>query len=406
MKKLRFLVILILVLMLSACGPAAPVATPTATQTGVQPTPTGPQVESVVNKEMTLSFAFGERKGVYSGEIQNDLPHGTGVFTSRNEDGVDWTYEGGWEDGHHAGAGKTVWSNGYMDEGMYKDDYLNGEGRTYKDNKLLYEGEYTDDEYDGQGTLYNQHGDVIYSGSFDTGFLDESAADRKARLTPFKKQCVSMSYKDMMNGGDQLEGAKIKVTGTISETYDEDKGDEEWFEFYMYIGNKKDDYVGVDYILSTGEKTFKEGDKVTMWGTLVSIYTDTDGSKEYTYPYFEAYSVEAAKEPVKTPAPTKAPVKTPAKTAAPSQSIVNAWICQQGQYTSVYSFESNGTYTGYFADDMGDFSESGRYSVSGSTIYFYPDGSESYSLSYRLSGSKLTLTYGDGSSFTHVIYEP
>ncbi|MFZ5974748.1 MAG: hypothetical protein ACOYU3_04990 [Bacillota bacterium] len=401
MKKLRFLFAFILVFMLSACGQAPPTASPVMTQ---QPSPSGPAVENVTNKKMTLTFAFGEREGTYSGDVVNDLPHGNGVFTTLNTEGVNWTYEGGWENGHLSGNGKTVWSDGYVIEGTYKNDRLNGTGRTYQDNALVYEGNYKDDEYDGQGTLYDMHGNTLFAGTFENGYLVESAADRKARLDTFKKQCVAMPYSDFMDAGKtkQLIGAKVMITGTITEIYKEDKGDEEYFEFWMAADDVEKNLVGIDYILSKGEAKLKEGTRVTMWGTFEELYTFTDDGKKYTEPYFNAWSVEAAPEPT----PTKTPVKTPVKTAAPTKSIVNTWICQQGQYTSIYTFNKNGTYEMYAYDNQGDYSEAGKYTAKNGNLRLGPYQSEYYNLKYKFSGSKLILTYPDGESFTYVVYEP
>jgi hypothetical protein len=186
MKKLRFLFIFILALMLGACGLAAPAAT----QAGIEPTLSGSAVQTVANKKMTLTFALGEREGTYTGETVNGLPHGSGIFISSNTKNVSWTYAGGWENGHFSGNGKTVWSDGYVMEGVYKNDLLNGEGRTYQNtNNLIYEGNYKDDEYDGRGTLYDMHGNIVFAGTFENGYLVESAADRKARLDTFKAMC-------------------------------------------------------------------------------------------------------------------------------------------------------------------------------------------------------------------------
>ncbi len=102
----------------------------------------------------------------------------------QNEGGLDWTYEGGWANGHFEGAGKTVWSDGYVMEGPKRPPRR---GRPeLEGNRLVHEGNYAEDEHDGKGTFYNLYRDVIYSGAFSNGFLDESAADRKAE--PFKKQ--------------------------------------------------------------------------------------------------------------------------------------------------------------------------------------------------------------------------
>lgn len=395
-------------LMLSACGPGNPAAT--TSPAGAQPSPSVMGAETVTDKKMTLSFAFGTREGIYSGEIASGLPQGQGVFTTQNAEGKDWTYEGHWENGHFSGMGKSIWNSGWTEEGTYKNDYLNGEGREYAGNKLLYEGNFKDGERDGQGTLYDWYGTVIFGGTFENGFIVESAEQRKARLDPFKSECVTMAYKDFMEKSKQLAGAKVKLSGTIQKVYQEDKGDEEYYDVWIAIDNEKDAYGSVYYMLSKGEAGFKQGEHVTVWGTFRNLYTytDTGDGKQYTEPCFDAFSIEAAAAPTPAPTPVKTPAPTPKKTAASSQKLVNGWICQQGDYTAVYEFKANGTYTGYFSDEMGDFSEEGTYKADSKTIYLDPEGetNETYDLSYKFSGSKLILTYGDGESFTFKVYEP
>ena len=46
-------------------------------------------------KEMTLNLSYGDRTGTYYGDVnEQGVPHGQGKFTSENEDGEKWTYEG------------------------------------------------------------------------------------------------------------------------------------------------------------------------------------------------------------------------------------------------------------------------------------------------------------------------
>lgn len=77
------------------------------------------------NNEITLDLAYGERTGTYTGETNDTgLPHGQGKFTSKNENGEKWTYEGEFKNGHFDGEGKTTWDSGIEEIGTYKDDVI------------------------------------------------------------------------------------------------------------------------------------------------------------------------------------------------------------------------------------------------------------------------------------------
>lgn len=100
-----------------------------------------------VGQEITISFEFGDRTGLYIGEYDgNDRPHGYGVFSSERTDGTKWTYSGQWEHGHWNGYGSTVWEDGQIYAGEYSNDYVSGYG-TYN----LSGGEYAIGECDDSG---------------------------------------------------------------------------------------------------------------------------------------------------------------------------------------------------------------------------------------------------------------
>lgn len=97
MKKIGlFMAVMILVLSFTACG----------------------------KKTITLNLSFGDREGQYTGEMKNDLPHGTGKFKSTNSNGGSWVYEGEFVNGHFEGEGKTKFDNGTIEMGTYKNDVL------------------------------------------------------------------------------------------------------------------------------------------------------------------------------------------------------------------------------------------------------------------------------------------
>lgn len=79
----------------------------------------GNRTGTVENKEMTLSLPYGERDGIYSGDIVEGIPDGYGKFETKNDEGTSWVYEGYFSAGIFEGEGRTEWENGQVQTGMY-----------------------------------------------------------------------------------------------------------------------------------------------------------------------------------------------------------------------------------------------------------------------------------------------
>lgn len=75
-------------------------------------------------KEITLNLAYGSRTGTYTGDMLDGIPHGSGKFATKNPEGVSWTYEGEFKNGHFEGQGKTTWTDGQIEIGTYKNDVI------------------------------------------------------------------------------------------------------------------------------------------------------------------------------------------------------------------------------------------------------------------------------------------
>lgn len=255
----------------------------------------GNKGQSVKNETMTLSLASGQETGTYTGQLVQGLPQGEGVFTvAATKNKIAWTYDGNWEKGHFQGAGETTWEDGFVQEGNYQDDLLNGQGKEYLDeNQLVYEGNYTEGKYDGQGTLYNYYGDVIYQGPFAMGYYNETAAERKTRLDPFKAQASELSYTEIYDNANNQTGKKVKLTGRVYQVYENYENQQYYCDFLMDLNDDPNQMVQVYYRLNSGEKPLVENQMVTVWGTVEYLYTYTsDSGKEYTVPNVEAWSVE------------------------------------------------------------------------------------------------------------------
>ena len=75
---------------------------------------------------MYASFSFGLRQGEYTGKIKNGYFDGSGVFTSKNDSGIAWTYTGDFLNGEFHGNGRTEWEDGNIDDGKYEYGYFVG----------------------------------------------------------------------------------------------------------------------------------------------------------------------------------------------------------------------------------------------------------------------------------------
>ncbi|AFA49767.1 MORN repeat-containing protein [Acetobacterium woodii] len=253
----------------------------------------GDKTEAVKNQKLTLSLAFGEESGTYSGDLVKDLPQGTGSFTVTDDNEGAWTYQGAWDKGHFKGFGETTWEDGFAQKGNYQDDLLNGQGEESLNGKLLYAGNYTDNRYDGQGILYNYNGEVIYDGDFDMGYYNETANQREARLNPFKAQATEMPYTKIVEEATNKTGEKIKMTGRIYQVYENYENQQYFCDFIMDVNDDPNQMVQVYYRLNTGENPFVEGQMVTVWGTVEYLYTySSEGGAQNSIPNVEAWSVE------------------------------------------------------------------------------------------------------------------
>ena len=240
-------------------------------------------------QEITIVFDFGERVGVYSGEIRGGLPHGTGTFSTKNPEGTSWVYEGEWDMGHLQGEGTTTFETGLKETGWYENDYLSGQGSIYQQDQLLFEGEFVLNNPNGQGTRYSYCGEVIYTGMFTEGFIDETEQARRQRVGQFKQGCETPDY-DALNESAQNTGSlRAQVSGTVYYAYEMD---EDGYESSFFLELAGGNMVYVAYQLSVGEAPVTTGKKVSVWGIADYVYTyETEAGEQASIPMIEAWDV-------------------------------------------------------------------------------------------------------------------
>lgn len=176
--------------------------------------------------KITLTFAFGERTGTYTGDMSNGVPNGQGKFTTKNSDGQKWTYEGEFKNGHFEGEGKTTWRNGQMQIGTYKNDVIvpmsgdeikglfsNPENLKYHYVEIIGKV-FTEPEYNEDGVCIQMFAD--YKNSENNTIVCIADHDFKVDVGDYVKVAGIV---DEPVTGKNLLGGKVTAPSVIAEKY-------------------------------------------------------------------------------------------------------------------------------------------------------------------------------------------
>lgn len=153
------------------------------------------ETETVVQMTYIVKMPDVIREGKYTGEVQNSVPHGYGLFVTQNSSGTHWHYIGEWVDGEMHGQGGQYWENGQSHVGTFEQNallcgymYQNTTQNVWINYEPNEHGCYTAIEYraDGSpyfeccinpetgsyhiGTAYAKSGKVFFSGEIGEGF--------------------------------------------------------------------------------------------------------------------------------------------------------------------------------------------------------------------------------------------
>ncbi len=120
---------------------------------------TGDMVDGSFHGQGDYRFANGDR---YSGAWQHGLQHGIGTYR--------WTdgniYVGEWMNGQRHGYGTITWADGSDYSGDWQHDKRQGQGIMTWADGTRYEGAWVDGNMHGAGILYDNHGAIIYQGTW------------------------------------------------------------------------------------------------------------------------------------------------------------------------------------------------------------------------------------------------
>jgi hypothetical protein len=118
--------------------------------------------EKIKKTQVELKYSNGTK---YVGQVQNNLPHGQGIFY-----GKDTIYEGEFKLGKFNGRGTLDGTNSKC-EGTFKENQLEGKASClYRPGRATYEGDFKQGLRSGNGLMVYENGD-IYDGEWNDGLM-------------------------------------------------------------------------------------------------------------------------------------------------------------------------------------------------------------------------------------------
>ena len=247
---------------------------------------------SVKGKEMELSFAFGKRDGVYSGNVSKQLkhrgqPHGNGKFETTATNGTKYYLDGDWINGSFTGEGTTMYENGDFYEGEFKNGYPHGIVKynvvspDFKD-PFIYIGEFVKDKpknelaYTVAYVLYNaSEGSLSNTSDYDYHEYTASHPTYFPALTAeakknVKTQAAPANYKAMDKNLSKFTKTLISFKCQIMQIWEDDG------QTMLVVCDKDGNVYQTFY---PAETSFLKGDIVQIIGLPLadSSYSNTGG---------------------------------------------------------------------------------------------------------------------------------
>ena len=198
-----------------------------------------------------FKYADIERVGEYKGDVVDGIPNGHGTFTTKNDDNVEYTYEGEWKDGVFDGQGTTAWkdSESWVQTGTYK------QGKFVPEFYELISSLATWSRmpFTLSDTSYNflkQHKELFAANSYDA-------------IAPYLDG--SVEYKHLAKSPGKYDGTIVAVNCSIQQIF-ENAVDDEWTKYTYTDLLVCDDNYNYYWAFYPGTCEFYEGDKICVYG--------------------------------------------------------------------------------------------------------------------------------------------
>ena len=235
--------------------------------------------EFVAGAEISIPFSFGERTGIYTGEMEGDSPSGFGCFRSTNDSGVIWIYMGEFSDNNFNGRGETIWSSGKYETGIYKDSALTSGTIISSDGTA-----YVDESDNSMRAMYSSD-DVISAFMLIPGCKNDSQSLQVDGYTIY--QLVIGNGEDAPNvhiftdSYGKVAAVTLKANdfskGTIDDNlYEAINTLSSLFGFTSLGDNEEQLDIGNGYTIMYKELEATEY-KALFWGMYLSVYQTDSG---------------------------------------------------------------------------------------------------------------------------------
>lgn len=163
----------------------------------------------------------------YTGNIENNMPHGYGVYETKNikytgyftngvfdlfgtliDKVIKYTYTGEFKNGMKNGYGRLVFNDGKYFEGLFTNNMCNDFGYMEYPDKEKYIGEFKNNKADGSGSVYYANGNI---------FTGEFKDDKEAGIgVIMEKDNNSYGIKVEYTNGYTLIHGQIKLTSELN----------------------------------------------------------------------------------------------------------------------------------------------------------------------------------------------
>ena len=150
-------------------------------------------------------------RGMYTGELLNGEPHGSGTMKLNNGD----TYKGLFAEGLFNGEGTYTWTNGAVYRGEFHDSVIEGEGTFTLANGDEYTGDFQEGYFHGEGE-YRWISGGFYRGEWKRGLQHGTGTYRYPNGRGLSGQWQEGSYIGSSGSGNSGTDAQ---TGIDSQSY-------------------------------------------------------------------------------------------------------------------------------------------------------------------------------------------
>ncbi len=221
--------------------------------------------EFAVKMEYTVYMIEVDRTGLYTGELENGIPNGYGIFTAVNNEGEPWHYIGEWQNGAMQGEGGCYWDNGQAIIGSYEDSEFAGGTVVKSSGESQY---FSKEAYQAWNTLSAGNNPIV---------IEEYYED--------------IAYSSLARNPEDHLYKLIKFNGTIVQVLGSRK---QGYKLRIATKNNYDDIIYVWVAANVGlTGNLLVDDQVTIYGMFVGDVTyDTTEGTELTIPSMQVFRVD------------------------------------------------------------------------------------------------------------------